>query len=447
HPTGAPGYYTSTIAGMKAYCDAFTKMAPSVGAIKAFMGSHSLAGVQAVNASTVTFHLTQPASDFNDIMSLPFSSPAPEEYMAYLPDGAKLRQHTISDGPYRVQSYVPNHGFVLTRNPAWKASTDSVRHAYVNEIKVTEGQTASAVQQQIAAGTADMEWDTAVPDQDLPSLVSSHDPRLDIYASGSLDPYLPINFQSPDANGAMGKLKVRQAIEYAVNNQAVEQVNGGTILNAVQDQMITPGSVGYQAFDLYPSAGHQGNPAKAKALLAAAGYPHGLTLKLVFDNVAPDPKTAQVLKTDLAKAGITLQLRQLPQSDLYGKVLTTPSVARQGSWDLAVVDWGPDWFGNNGRTTIQPLLDGTTYGPGSSDYGDYNSPAENALIAKALAAPTEAKAAGYWHQADHQAMADAAVVPLEVHKHADFHSSRVHNWRISPYSRVGDVTNVWLSGS
>ena len=89
---------------------------------------------------------------------------------------------------------------MLTRNPAWKASTDQVRKAYVDKIQITEGQTAQSVQQQLQAGTADMEWDTNVPPQSLPSLNAKHDPNLTIYQSGSLDPYMVINFQSPNAS-------------------------------------------------------------------------------------------------------------------------------------------------------------------------------------------------------------------------------------------------------
>ncbi len=443
-PTGAPGYYESTIVGMTKYCNEFAKVPAKVASIKAFVTSHTLAGVVATGRLTVQFHLTKPASDFNDIMSLPFSSPAPIEYLQYLPDGASFRQHTISDGPYRITTYVPNQRIVLGRNPVWKASTDAVRHAYVNAIDVTEGESSSAVQQQLSVGTADMEWDGNVPTQNLPGLVASHDHRLLVYSAGSLDPYLMVNFQSPNQHKATSKLDVRRAIEYAVNKVAVEQVNGGPILNHLLNQVITPGNVGYKAFDLYPSAKGQGNPSKAKQLLAAAGYPHGITLKLIYDSTSPDPQSAETLQSGLAASGIHLQLQVLPVADLYGKYLVDPSVARRGVWDLALADWGPDWFGNNGRTTVQPLLNGSTYGPGSSDYGDYNSPAENSLINKALSAPTQSEAAGYWHQADMQAMSDAALVPIEVHEHAIYSSSRVHNLRIDPYSRVGDVTNVWL---
>jgi peptide/nickel transport system substrate-binding protein len=446
-PTGAPGYYESTIVGMAQYCNSFAKVAPTVSAIKSFVDSHDLAGVVATGLLTVQFHLIEPASDFNDIMSLPSSSPVPVEYLTYLPDGAAFRQHTISDGPYKIMTYTPNQKIVLARNPAWNPITDGVRKAYVDQIDVTEGETATAVQQQLEVGAADMEWDEQVPTPTLPSLVAAHSPGLLIYDSGSLDPYLVVNFQSPNENMAMSRPNVRRALEYAVDKTAVAQVNGGPILNKPLNQVITPGNVGYHQFDLYPTRNNGGDPAKAKQLLAAAGYPEGITIKLIADNVSPDPQSAQTIQASLASAGIHVQLQLVPVADLYGSYLAQPSDARAGDWDLALVDWGPDWFGDNGRTTVQPLLQGSTYGPASTDYGDYDSAAENALISKALAAPTESAAAQYWHVADVQAMTDAAIIPIEIHEHAIFASSNVHHLFIDPYSRVGDVTDLWLSPS
>ena len=167
----------------------------------------------------------------------------------------------------------------------------------------------------------------------------------------------------------------------------------------------------------------------------------------MYDDVDPDPQIAQVIQSSLDEGRDHRDLKQVPQYDLYGNYIVTPSQAKSGAWDLAIVDWGPDWFGNNGRTTIQPLLDGSTYGPGSSDYGDYTSTAETKLINKALAASSARRPIAAWAAADRQAMRDAAIVPIDVHKHAVYHSSKVKNWHIDPYSRVGDVTNVWLSAS
>ena len=137
--------------------------------------------------------------------------PAPVEYLDYVPDSAAFRAHTISDGPYEIQTYKANTQIVLVRNPAWKASTDEVRKAYVDKIVVTEGETAQSAQLQLQAGTADMEWDTNVPPQLLPGLEATKNPGLDIYDAGSLDPYLVFNFQSPNEDHATSNLDVRQA--------------------------------------------------------------------------------------------------------------------------------------------------------------------------------------------------------------------------------------------
>ena len=50
------------------------------------------------------------------------------------------------------------------------------------------------------------------------------------------------------------------------------------------------------------------------------------------------------------------------QSDFYGKYLENPTTAKRDVWDIAPPGWIPDWFGNNGRSTIVPLL--TKPGPG-----------------------------------------------------------------------------------
>ncbi len=117
--------------------------------------------------------------------------------MKYVPDSADFRQHTISDGPYQITKYVPGKEFDLARNTAWDPSTDSLRHAYVDQMKVTEGLTQDSVQQQIVAGTGDMDWDVTPPAQNIPGLIASNDQRLVIGPSGpyfvALNTYLAMN--------------------------------------------------------------------------------------------------------------------------------------------------------------------------------------------------------------------------------------------------------------
>src|SRR5579883_2205171 len=231
NPVGAPSYFEDTIVGFKDYCEPMLKIAGTVDAIRNYIQSHDISGITTKGTDTVIFHLIQPASDFLNIMAMTFSSPAPVEYLNYLPDSAEFQQHTISDGPYRIVKYDLGKEIDLARNPAWDPSTDPIRKAYVDQIKVVEGLDPTASYEQIAAGTADMDWDNPPPTAQLAQLVASHDPRLEVGPPGSLNPYIVFNLQSPNENGALKKLAVRQAIEYAVDKVAVEQVYGGPEFN------------------------------------------------------------------------------------------------------------------------------------------------------------------------------------------------------------------------
>lgn len=102
-------------------------------------------------------------------------------------------------------------------------------------------------------------------------------------------------------------------------------------------------------------------------------------------------------------------------------------------------------MGLNGRSVIFPLFDGSTYGPESNDYGDYNSKVVNADIAKALTAPTQAASTSYWQAANRQVMSDAAIVPIGAQKVSVYHASRVQNAEFWYVGQNYDITNVWLN--
>jgi peptide/nickel transport system substrate-binding protein len=444
---GAPGYYEGVIVGMTEYCNGFAKVKADVADFKSYITGHDIAGIKAVNDSTIQFTLVNPASDFPNILSLPFGSAAPVEYLNYLPDSAEFRQHTVSDGPYYIASYTPGQSYTLKPNPAWKQSADPIRHQYVSEIDVTMGLDEAAVQQQIAAGTADMEWDTTVPTASVPQLKATKDARLGIYANYDTNPFEVFNMQSPNNGGALGKPAVRQALEYAVDKSALGKIYGGPTLNTPLDQVIPPGNVGYQQIDPYATPNGAGDPAKCKQMLAAAGYPNGLTLKDVYRTSGKHPDVFQSIQADFAKCGVTVKGQPVKASDFYGKYLSDPTAAKQGTWDIAEPGWVPDWYGNNARVVMEPLFDGRHYGPGSTDWGDYNNAIVNKDIDTALTSTDPSEVQKAMHEADVQVMKDAAFIPFQTQSTPLFRSTRVHNAIELPSSINYDITNVWLSGS
>src|SRR5215467_9468265 len=219
-PVGAPEYFTSTIAGLEAYDNAETAYfankahPPTAQNITNFQNTHSIPGITTPDSSTIQFTLVQPAADFVYMMAMPFTSARPVEYNAYVPDSAQFRQHTISDGPYQITNLVPGKSFNMVRNPAWKQSTDTIRHQWVNEIATTIGVTSATTQlADQKAGTYDLTNDVQLD----PASVAAKNPKFFAWPWSNTNPYLVFNLRSPDAKGAAGKLGVRQAVEYGVS--------------------------------------------------------------------------------------------------------------------------------------------------------------------------------------------------------------------------------------
>jgi ABC-type transport system substrate-binding protein len=441
-PVGAPAYFEGTIVGMSSYCAGFAKVKPTATAIASYESSHALPGVSAPNNYILVIHLMHSAPDFLNIIAMPFCSARPIEYMKFVPDSRQLRQHLMSDGPYEIQQYTPDKGFVFVRNPAWRPSTQPFVHAYVNKVVITEGLSAVTVQEELQAGTADLDWDVQPPSQDLPSLYGS--PDLVIFPPGQgyldLQTYLVMNLYS----GPTRQKLVREAIAVAINKRSVAQLYGGLKVAAPANQMILPGNTGYiPGYNPFPENNGNGNPGKAKALLAQAGYPHGIRIKLMYYTLGTMPRVAAAIEASLALAGIRVVLVPETITNFYGSYLYNPSVAKRGVWNVATPGWSPDWFGDNGRSTLVPLL--TYPGPGSSDYSGYDNPVFLHLVNEALTASTEKQAANYWAAADRQALGDAVVVPVVMDKWYVYHSSQVQNCIFWWPGLNCDLGNVWLS--
>src|SRR5207247_2893047 len=134
--------------------------------------------------------------------------------------------------------------------------------------------------------------------------------------------------------------------------------------------------------------------------------PNGLDVKLLYNTLEPGPRVAQSLQASLKRAGFRVKLIPATASDFYGKYMLVTSTAKRRVWDIAPPGWIPDWFGNNGRSVIQPLF--TKPGSGSSDYGGYNSAVAHRLVNNALTAKSRAQATTYRRPANAHGREDAA---------------------------------------
>jgi len=440
-------YWTNNIAGMSSFCTGFqaltlpTSPTAEIAAIKSYIDNNQISGLSTPDASTLVIKLNHPASSFLNILAMPMSSPVPVEMLNYLPGSVQAEQGLISDGPYALASYTPNVGMSLTKNSAWNASTDPIRHQYFDAIQVTEGESATSVQQQLTTGDADLIWDTSVPTAQLPSLVAANNKQLVVSFIGGVT-YLVFNMQSTSENSALKNVAVRQALQYCVNKRHIVQESGGPSANVAANQILPPQITGFQKIGPYPSTNSEGNPAKCKSMLAAAGYPNGLTLTLVYANNPPMPAQATALQNDFAAGGVTIKFNEQPSQGEYFNYVETP--ANKSNWDLAFGLWFPDWQGNGAQSFFSPLLDGRQYTTGSTDYGDYNDTTVDSDIDRALATASVSSAAAIWASADKYVMTmDPAWIPLIYMAQPYYIGAKVEHAEYNGFLGYVDITNLW----
>jgi len=465
-PVGNPSYFDAAIVGMTSYCNAETAYfanakahPPTAANIANFQNTNNISGITTPNSSTIQFTLTSAISDFLYMMAMPFDSARPVEYDSYVPNSLQLEQHTLSDGPYQISSYIPGKSITLVRNPAWKQSTDALRHDYENEVVDTLGVTSAETQlSDLQAGTQDViDSDTPINPSSIPSLVASKASNFVIWPDSNLFPYVVFNLRSPDASGAAGKLLVRQAIEYGLNKSAAVKAIGGPDVAQITNTAIPPGNVGYVNYNLYPSTAGEGNIGMCKTDLTKAGYPHGVTLTYMYENDSSDTRIFTAIQASLAPCGITLTGKPEPGSSIFVDLGNAPENNKAGQWDLGQAIWFPDWFGNNGRTVIQALFEGPNCVINTVNYGCYDSATVNSLITKAENAPSVSAAGTYWHQADQQVMSDAVIVPIMSQQVAVYSSARIRGIAsngqtyptaiFAPNIGAPDITALWIAGS
>jgi peptide/nickel transport system substrate-binding protein len=443
-PNSGVSEYESLIVGLTQFCTAFEATKPTLPAINAFLKTHSIPGAYAdpANPLTIVFKLTHPAVYFPAVTAA-YSAfyAAPVEYMRYLPASAALSQHTISDGPYQVQSYVPAKSIVYVRNPVWKAALDPISKAYVNKIVVNETVSPQTVQEELQANspTADLYWgDTQVPTPDVPSLTAAHSTNLILGPTDGLNPFLIFNYADPNDGGALKNVQVRQAISYAIDRTALIQDSGGPQLAPALTQLLPGG-----ANSSTPITSYTYDPAKAKQLLGGKK----LTIKLLYQADNPiQVKIFQTIQYDLSQVGITVTGLGVPTADIYTKYLEVPNEAKTGVWDVAESQLFPTWYGPSfAPTWLFAILATTAEAPNGPNLGLYSNPTVDKLLNEALSATSESSLEQLSAQVDEIAMQQAVTYPINSPSFATYYSNAVHNAVFVPSIQGIDPTNVWLS--
>ncbi len=164
-------------------------------------------------------------------------------------------------------------------------------------------------------------------------------------------------------------LKVRQAINYAVDPAALERIYAGSLKG--NQQILPPGMPGYKKFELYPH-----NLAKAKAMIKEAN-PSDMDITVWGDNEAENEAAVTYYQDVLTQLGFHATLK-IVNADNYFTVIgnqTTPDL------DTGWSDWFQDYPHPN--DFFQPLLSGESILPtNNGNFAEIDNPKLNKEISR-----------------------------------------------------------------
>jgi len=352
-------------------------------------------GLTTPDAKTLKMEFKKPHCDLPFAASLPYTAPLPADKDT----GIALDKQPFSSGPYKITKHTVGSEIVLERNTNWDAKTDPVRHQYPDKFVWHFGPDGDAgANRVIADNGADataLGWN-GVPAALVAKVAS--DPALKKRTILSPTPSsnrLDINTQR------VTDLKVRQALNYAIDRDGLIKSRGGSTVASPITTLMPPGTLGYTKYDAYP-AGKNGNIDKAKELLG------GKTPSLVLGVASTDTDTGTQLKANLERAGFKITVKTIPADSMLDEV-----GKKNNPWDLYVSNWAADW--PSGAAILPVLFDGRTVKAANNSNTSYvNDDGINKEYDRVLALDP-ADQAPEWAKIDEQIMKkQAPAVPLYV---------------------------------
>jgi len=239
----------------------------------------------------------------------------------------------IGTGPYRFGSWTPREQFTVERNDAYWGG----RPAWARHVRREIANPAARVAQ-LRTGQVDMI--VRVPAADVPTL--ERDRNMTVLKAETVYVFnlaLDQRESTPQVTARDGSRlvanpyrdpRVREAIDLAIDRRALAEV-AMEGMGTPQSQMVTPGIFGYNPTIAVPAP----NVARARQLLAEAGYPNGFRMVLNFTNnrLPGDNGVGTSLAQMLARIGIEVQAAGQPAAVIF------PARAR-GELSNIMAGWG-----------------------------------------------------------------------------------------------------------
>ncbi|HKH65412.1 MAG TPA: ABC transporter substrate-binding protein [Solirubrobacterales bacterium] len=323
-------------------------------------------GIQGIDADNrtgrISIRLRRPRGTFTSELATPF--------VALVPAGTPA--HDLSadpppaTGPYEITSSQPGVGWTYEQNPEWEGNArllPQVPGGNVDRIEVTVTRNPFAQVRALEKGQID--WiQNPPPPSLLPGIKRRYggtqfrmEPTHSLY-------YFWMNTTKPPFDD----IRVRRAVNYAVDAKALSRIYGGQL--APTHQILPPGMLGYRRFDLYPHSVE-----KARRLIALAS-PRDREITVWTDTESPNYEAGAYYAQVLRKLGFRVHEKVLSVDFYFSAIGRSARANLDTGWS----DWFEDYPHPN--DFFQPLVAGESVLPTySSNFTQIDQPALNRRIA------------------------------------------------------------------
>jgi peptide/nickel transport system substrate-binding protein len=341
----------------------------------------------------IVIHLVRPRSTFPDELAMLFAAP--------LPAGTR-REDLSADpppatGPYEIVASRPGRSWEYRRNPEWKGTDGrlmpQIPSGHFDAIEMRVIANPETAVNEVEAGRLD--WMQEPPPTDRYAELRERlgrqllvTPQIDLY-------YFWMNV----TKAPFDDLRVRQAVNYAIDPAALARIYGGRMTPA--RQVLPAAMPGHRTYDLYPH-----DMRRARELIAAAD-PRRREVTVFTDGFGPNRQAGEYYEGVLRELGLHPTLKVVPAAN-YLTVIgngTTPDL------DTGWADWYIDY--PHPGDFFEPQLSGAAITPSAdSNYSRFENPAIDREIARLGSEPLGPRQEAGYARLDRAVMREAPWAPF-----------------------------------
>jgi peptide/nickel transport system substrate-binding protein len=312
----------------------------------------------------------------------------------------------VGSGPFRLVSYTQGERVVVERSPSWRGTPSPFSRVTFRVIANDSARVAA-----LRAG--DVQLIEIVPPRDVAML--ERDPNVAVWRSPgtrliyvSLDLSRDVSPGIADVNGRpmdrnpLKDVRVRRALSVAIDREAIRRnVMEGESAPTGQMQAV---GLGVADPELKPDSY---DPARARALLAEAGWGQGFTLTFAGtnDRYVNDERVLQAIAQYWQRIGVRMRVEALPSNMFFPR-------AAQRAYSVSLTGWQSSSYEPNNIFAPTLLTVDPSRGWGTVNRHLYSNPAVDALYLRAVVGLDAEERARLWREAMRLAMEDAPVLPI-----------------------------------